>query len=200
MMNTIEIDALFHFSTESKNTEAEKKEKSDRRIETVCMKVVEVREAIYDSRKGVIDSIQIVNERYANILTDEEVANAVNELVAFAKILSNSHIDICTKASIIRSFDLRDYKKLLNTCKFNGLKSISRLTNMKTLSSKFIHGQFSKKHYSDDLKEQVVFFDDLVSKYENICAENCYAYILRYDLKTIKKRTTDRVRTRSKKF
>jgi hypothetical protein len=188
MMELNTIEELFHFSTENKDNDADKMEKNNRRIETICRKSTEVRHAIYESRKGVIDSIQIVNERYALILDDEDIKSAIYELNAFSKILSNTHIDMTTKACVINSFDLKAYKKLLSTCKFTGLKSISRLDNMRTMTNKYIHGRFNKKEYSEDIKEQAIFFNDLISKYVDISVENFYVYVLRYDLKTIRKR------------
>jgi len=188
MMNITSIEELFHFSTESKDNDIDKKEKNNRRIETICRKSTEVRHAIYESKKGVIDAIQIVNERYAIILNKEDIISALYELNAFSKILLNTHIDMTTKACVINSFDLKAYKKLLSTCKFTGLKTISRLDNMRTMTNKYIHGKFNKKEYSEDLKEQAIFFNDLVSKYNDLSVDNFYVYVLRYDLKTIRKR------------
>jgi hypothetical protein len=188
MLNFNNIEKIFHYSTESKDTEGEKMEKNNRRFETICIKVAEVREAIYESKKGVLQSIGIVNERYASILSDEEVQNGVNEIRALYKVISSSHIDLTSKASIIKSFEFKDYKKLLNTCKLTGLKTISRLTNMKIISTKFLNGELNKKTFSHDLKEQIKFFGVLLTAYEDISKDNCYVYLLRYDLKTIKKR------------
>lgn len=188
MLNVLEIEEIFHYSTENKDNDKDKKEKNDRRIETICMKVPEVRHAIYESMKGVIASIQIVNEKYSLKLTEENISDSVKELKALDKIISNSRIDLDTKATVIKSFDFKEYKKLLHTCKFTGLKSISRLNNMKVLSDKYLHGSINKTHYFDDLKVQIKFFKELISKYENISIDNCYVYILRYDLKTIKKK------------
>lgn len=196
MLKVCEIEKIFHYSTEVKDNDAEKQEKNNRRFETILRKVDEVRETIYDSKQGVIESIGIVNEKYASLFNDEDVIKAVNEIRAFYKLLSNSHIDLSSKASIIRAFDFKDYRKLLNICKINGLKTASRLNNMKIMSAKFIYGDLSKKYYSEDLKEQVAFFNTLLSNYEDICADNFYVYILRYDLKTIKKK---RFPTRSRK-
>lgn len=196
MLKVCEIEKIFHYTTEAKDNDAEKMEKNNRRFETILRKVDEVRETIYDSKKGVTESIYIVNNKYASLFRDEEVSNAVNEIRAFYKILSNSHIDLSSKATIINRFEFKAYKRLLTTCKICGLKTASRLSNMKIMSDKFIHGELSKKNYSDDLKEQVAFFTTLLSHYEDICANNFYVYILRYDLKTIKKK---RVPNRSRK-
>lgn len=188
MFTIDDIEKIFDYSTESKISDEDKKEKNNRRIETICMKVPEVRHAIYDSRKGVLESLQIVNDRYASLLEDKSIENAINELRTFLKLISNSHIDMHSKAIIIKSFDFKDYKKLLCTCKLTGLKTISRLTNMKTMAIKFIEGRFGRKEFSDDLKEQITFLENLLQHYETISVHNFYAYILRYDLKTIKKR------------
>jgi hypothetical protein len=189
MLKVDDIEALFHYSTEeNKENDNDKKEKSNRRIESVCIKLHEVRETIYESRKGVIASIQIVNERYSHIISADEIHDAINQIKAFHKVISNHHIDMTTKATVIRSFDFKDYKKLLNACKFTtGLKSISRLNNMKILADKYISGVISKKNYSEDIKEQIAFFEDLIKKFEDISPDNCYVYIIRYDLKTMKK-------------
>lgn len=189
MLSVADIEQLFHYSTENKDNDYDKKEKNERRYVGICRRVPEVTHAIYDSKKGILDSIQIVNERYSLIITEESIANAVRELKAFQKIITNSHIDLFTKATVIKSFDFKEYKKILNICKYSaGLKSISRLSNMKVLADKFLHGLLNKTYYCDDIREQIAFFDDLMSKYESMSTDNCYVYILRYDLKTIKKR------------
>lgn len=189
MLTVSNIEKIFHYSTESKETEAEQMEKNNRRFETICMKVTEVRETIYNSHKGVLESIYLVNANYASVLSNEEVLNAVNEIQALYKVLSNSHINLISKAAIIRTFDFKDYKSLLGTCKLTGLKTVSRLKNMKILSAKFINGELDKKTFSYDLKQQIVFFDTILNQYKDISNENYYAYLLRYDLKTIRKRT-----------
>jgi len=187
-MEIDKIEALFHYSTENKDNDIDKQEKSNRRIETVCNRQIEVRHKIYESKKGVIDSIQIVNEKYSSILNQEDIKSAMYELNSFSKILSNPHIDINTKACVINSFDFKEYKKLLHTCKFTCLKSISRLYNMKKMALSYIHSNFVKRLYHEDIKEQAIFFNELVSIYEDICTDNFYVYVLRFDLKTIKKR------------
>ncbi|MDF2865403.1 MAG: hypothetical protein K0R72_212 [Clostridia bacterium] len=188
MLTTNDIDALFHYSTESKDNDNDKREKNDRRILTICRKVPEVRNTIYDSKKGVMDSIQIVNERYSLILVQEEILRAVKEIRSFDKIISNTHIDISTKAAVIRNFDFKEYRKLLNICNFTGLKTICRLNNMKILADKYIQGELDRRYYVDDMKSQEVFYNDLLLKYESISVDNFYAYVLRYDIKTIKKK------------
>lgn len=191
MLTVADIEQLFHYSTENKDNDYDKKEKNERRYVGICRRVPEVTHAIYDSKKGILDSIQIVNERYSLILNEGNIASAIRELQAFQKIIASSHIDLSTKATVIKSFDFKEYKKILNTCKYSaGLKSISRLSNMKVLADKYLHGLLTRTCYCDDIKEQVTFFDDLISKYESMSTDNCYVYILRYDLKTIKKRTT----------
>lgn len=185
---TNDIDALFHYSTESKSNDKDKREKNDRRIQTICMKVPEVRNAIYDSKKGVMDSIQIVNERYSSIMVQEEILRAIKEIRSFDKVISNTHIDISTKAAVIRNFDFKEYRKLLNICNFTGLKTICRLNNMKILADKYLHGKLDRRYYVDDMKAQEIFYKDLLSKYEDICVDNFYVYVLRYDIKTIKKK------------
>ncbi|MDD2377154.1 MAG: hypothetical protein PHD15_05040 [Clostridia bacterium] len=185
---TDNIEKIFHYSTEHKDDDEAKREKNNRRFETICRKLPEVMHVVYESKNGIIASIGIVNERYTQILSQEDIANAIKELQSFYKIISNHHIDIHTKASIISSFDFKEYRKLVNTCKFSGLKSVSRLTNMKTMSINYLHGKFDKKLYSEDLKLQSFFFNNLISKYKDMSIDNFYVYVLRYDLKTIKSR------------
>jgi len=188
-LETDKIDELFHFSTEHKNTDVEKREKNNRRFETVCRKLPEVMLVVYESKKGITASIQIVNAQYAKTINQEDITNAMKELKSFYKIISNHHIDLNTKASAIRAFDFKEYRKLASNCKFTWLKSISRLLNMRTMSINYLHDKFDKKLYSEDLKLQSFFFHDLISKYNDISVDNFYVYVLRYDLKTIKKRS-----------
>ena len=187
-LKTDQIEAIFHYSTEHKNTDTDKREKNNRRFETICRKLPEVMHVVYESNSGIIDSIQVVNTRYSLTLNLEDISNAMNELKSFYKIISNHHIDVNTKASVISTFDFKEYRKLLHTCKFKDLKSISRLLNMRSMSINYLHSKFDKKLYSEDLKLQSFFFSDLITKYEDISANNFYVFVLRYDLKTIKKR------------
>ncbi len=181
------VNQLFDVSTEIKDTLDERKEKNQRRLLTICMKVPEVLEVIHTLYKGILEAIQIVNERYAKQLDNKDIIKAKKEIKTFYKIICNSHIDITTKAYIITKFDFVEYKKMLSFCNINGIKSLSRLKNMKEISNNFINGKVNGKIFRNDLLEQKDFFDTLISKYEDISNENFYAYILRYDLKTNKK-------------
>lgn len=188
MITKQQIEEMFHYSTEIKDTLAEQKEKNNRRFETICIKVKEVRESIYTLNKGIVESMEIVNAHYSSILSNEDILEAINELRALHVVISNPRFDLMSKATVINVLELKKYKKLTHICKLNGLKTLSRLSNMNTLSTKYLNGLITKKAYSADLKEQAAFFGHLLEIYEDISKDNFYIYLLRYDLKTVKKR------------
>jgi hypothetical protein len=191
MLTIDEINKLFDYSTESKDNDIDKREKNERRFRTIIMRVNEVLQAIYDSKKGVIESIQIVNERYSSILNETDVFNVIKEIKTLYEVISSISLNanINNIAYEIISFDFTQYEKVLNICKISGLKSILRLANMKKLAQKYINGIVNEKYYRKDIEKQEEFFKDLLLKYEDISTENFYVYVLRYDLKTITKKS-----------
>jgi hypothetical protein len=191
MLTIDEINKLFDYSTESKDNDIDKREKNERRFRTIIMRVNEVLQAIYDSKKGVIESIQIVNERYSSILNETDVFNVIKEIKTLYEVISSISLNanINNIAYEIISFDFTQYEKVLNICKISGLKSILRLANMKKLAQKYINGIVNEKYYRKDIEKQEEFFKDLLLKYKDISTENFYVYVLRYDLKTITKKS-----------
>ena len=183
-----EIKAIFHFSTEHKETEKDQREKNNRRFETICRRLPEIMHIVHKSNKSIIVAIKIMSQICSFHLNVEDILSAIRELESFYKIISNNRIDIGTKAAVIRNFDFREYRKLANICKLKNLKSISRLVNMRSMAINYLHDKFDKKLYAEDLKLQSLFFHDLISKYKNITNKNFYVLVLRYDLKTLKKK------------
>lgn len=187
MLDLAQIEELFHFSTEKKESVIEQKEKNNRRIESICRHVEEIVQTIYRDGKGIPNAIEYLGKKYSTV-ENSDIEIAIAEIASFLSVIESPEIDLASKAGLAHVYEFKTYRRLTTACGLSPLKSFSRLANMKKLAENFLIGNLNTIVYKEDLNEQIAFFKELLQHYENINNETFFVYVLRYDLKTKKRR------------
>lgn len=84
-----------------------------------------------------------------------------------------------------------DYTKLLTNfdvlCNHIGYKKRSRIfrryNNFICVSNKFLNGKLNIKEYREEILNHIIFFDDMLKKFENVKIEHICIYYFVYDIR-----------------
>lgn len=181
-MTKQEIEELFDFRREKKSTDEERMEKKDRRITSIIVKVADVREYFYNGITDIYRIMSEINDKYSKIITNEDVYLIKEELSEIINLISNHDYQAILK------FDFKNYSRVLKLINVSYIKSINRLKNMKQLTRLFLSKKITKSLFTDDLYDQKSFFLELYNHLENMTTDDVWIRIIRYDLKTLKKK------------
>jgi hypothetical protein len=181
-MTRQEIEELFDFRKEKKSTDEERLEKRKRRIDSIIIKVDDIRECFYSGTTDFFRIVTEINIKYSQVITNEDIELIKSELLEIINLISNEDYES------ILNFDFKDYSRILKKLNISYVKSLNRLKNMKQLTKLFLSKKISESLFEDDLYDQHSFFLELYNNLESITPTCAWIKIVRYDLKTIKKK------------
>jgi hypothetical protein len=195
-MTVDKINELFSATTESKYLLNMKLalEKSNRRVISIIQKHELIKERI-DVVCNFGSALYILNKQLSKKIPAEVFKKAYEEITALYITLKDMNIDIYDKAALLLKCKMPAYTEVTRIFHFNSYDSsaLSRLKNIHKTSVNFISGRMDIRAFVTELDEQICYFTELCNVYANAGKNRLFVYLIRYDFKTLNKKTKNRL-------